>query len=67
MAMREHHWCGLARYPGKVEFLLGTVQADSYHEAEAKLWALCDALFPARPEYCRPLRGELVFNGPAHG
>lgn len=56
------HWCGKAQFPGKDEFMLGTVQAETELEAERLLFELWAEILPYDPPksfVCLP--GTLAF------
>jgi len=56
------HWCARCQYPGRTEFLLGTVQAEGAEQARAELLRLWGEItpHPAPPRF-DPIPGELVF------
>ena len=59
---RHFNWCALVSYPGRPEFLFGTVQAQTEMEAERELLALWQLHSPhAAPEIRAIHRGALVF------
>lgn len=33
--MTPRHWCARCQYPGRAEFLIGTVQAEGHEDARA--------------------------------
>lgn len=62
MSAPTRHWCARCQYPGRAEFLLGTVQAEGHEEARAKLLRLWDETIPhPAPPRVDPIPGELVF------
>lgn len=59
--MRERWWVGLAQYPGKDRFYLGTVRATGPETARAELAALWARISPhAAPEIIEAHPGRLV-------
>lgn len=55
-------WAGLAAYPGKASFYIGTVWADGPEEARRELAALWARLSPyPAPDITEVIPGRLVF------
>lgn len=55
-------WAGLAAYPGKASFYLGTVLADGPEEGRRELTALWARLSPhPAPEITEVIPGSVVF------
>lgn len=63
MQKRLRNWCALCQYKGKPKsFVFGTVQAESYEAARAKLLDLWREIVPfAEPETFSPMPGQLLF------
>lgn len=60
-------WCMRAHFPGKPEFIFGTVGAATKEDAMQRLSALADKIFPHRPEFRLLVSGRLVFEAAGIG
>lgn len=65
-------WCAVCQYPGKANFVLGTVVARQnapMHEIEPRIYDLMDKLFPTRPALVNVIPGAVIFapEGESHG
>ena len=63
--MRSRFWCARGAYEGKREFIFGTVMAEGYEDALAKLAVLWAEVMPFLPPTFHPVPGMLVFDGAA--
>lgn len=60
------HWCGRCQFPGKREFLMGTVQAETELEALRLLEALWGEIALSSAPRIVPLPGLLAFQPEGH-
>lgn len=54
-------WCARAQFPGRPQFIIGTVGATSPEEAMQGIRKKCEIIFPVQPDFLLVMSGRLVF------